>query len=74
MPATFQQTLDKTLEGCKNYFAFLDDILTATKVKIKEHEETLDTILCRLDKEGIPISLQKCQFAKQTIEWLGLLK
>ena len=32
LPATFHQTKDKTLEWCKNYFAFLDDILIATKV------------------------------------------
>ena len=71
MPATFQKTIDKTLEGCKNYFAFLDDILIATKGKLKEHEETLDIILDRLNKEGLAISLQKCEFAKQEIEWLG---
>ena len=71
MPATFQKTIDKTLEGCKNYFAFLDDILIATKGKVKEHEETLDIILDRLNQEGLAISLQKCEFAKQKIEWLG---
>ena len=71
MPATFQKTIDKTLEGCKDYFAFLDDILIATKGKLKEHEETLDIILDRLNKEGLAISLQKCEFAKQEIEWLG---
>ena len=71
IPATFQKTIDKTLEGCKNYFAFLDDILIATKGKLKEHEESLDTILDRLNKEGLAISLQKCEFAKPAIEWLG---
>ena len=72
MPATFQKTIDKNLEGCKNYyFAFLDDILIATKGKLKEHEETLDIILDRLNKEGLAISLQKCEFAKKKIEWLG---
>ena len=45
MPATFQKTIDKTVEGRKNYFAFLDDILIATKRKLKEHEEAVDTIL-----------------------------
>ena len=48
MTATFQKihkTIDKTLEGCKNYFAFLDDILIATKWILKEHEESLDTKL-----------------------------
>ena len=71
MPATFQRTIDKTLEGCKNYFAILDDILIATKGKLKEHEETLDIILDRLNKKVLAISLQKCEFAKQEIEWIG---
>ena len=71
MPATLQKTIDKTLEGCKNYFALLDDILIATKGKLKDHEEALDAILHNLDIEGIAISLQKCELAKQTIEWLG---
>ena len=38
--------------------------------KLKEHEETLDIILDRLNKEGLAINLQKCEFAKQKIEWL----
>ena len=70
MPSTFQQTIDETLERCKNYFAFLDDILIARKGKLKDHEEALDIKLNRLDKEGLAVSLQKCEFAKQTIEWL----
>ena len=70
MPATFQKTIDKTLESCKNYFAILDDILIATKGNLKEHEEALDTILDRLNNKGLAISLQKCEIAKQQIEWL----
>ena len=64
MPATFQKTIDKTLDGCKNYFAFLDDILIATKGKLKKHEGAVDTILNKLDIEGLAISLQKCEFVK----------
>ena len=71
MPATFQKTIDKTLEGCKNYFAYLDDILIATKGKLKEHEDSLETILHKLNKEGLAISLHKCEFAKPSIDWLG---
>ena len=44
MPATVQKTIDKTKERRQNYFPFLDDILIATKGKLKEHEETLDII------------------------------
>ena len=41
------------------------------KGKLKGHEESLDIILHKLNKEGLAISLQKCEFAKQTIVWLG---
>ena len=71
MPAAFQKTIDKTLEGIHSKFAFLDDILVITKGSIREHENELDKILKRLDNEGLAINLQKCKFAKNIIEWLG---
>ena len=71
MPATFQKTIDKTLEGISYKFAFLDDILVITKGAIKEHELDLNKILQKLEAESLAISLQKCEFAKNTIEWLG---
>ena len=39
MPAPFQKTIDKTLEGMSSKFAFIDDILVITKVSIREHEK-----------------------------------
>ena len=45
MPATFQKTIDKTLEGINSKFAFLDDILLITKGALSEHENELDKIL-----------------------------
>ena len=39
MPATFQKTIDKTLEGIHSSFAFLDDILVITKGSIRDHEK-----------------------------------
>ena len=71
MLATVQKTIDKTLEGIPSEFAFLDDILVRTKGFIKEYEQELDKILQQLDAEGIVIGLQKYEFAKNTIEWLG---
>ena len=65
MPATFQKTIDKTLEGIHSKFAFLDDILFITKGSIRDHEKELDKILKRLDNEGLAINLQKCKFAKK---------
>ena len=49
----------------------LDDILVITKGSIRDHEKELDKILKRLDNEGLAINLQKCELAKNTIEWLG---
>ena len=74
MPATFQKTIDKTLEGINSKFGFLDDILVITKGSLNEHEKELNKILEKLDKENLAINLQKCEFGKNTIEWLGFKK
>ena len=68
MPATFQKTIDKTLEGINSKFAFLNDILVITKGALNEREDELDKILEKLDKENLAINLQKCEFGKNTKE------
>ena len=73
MPATFQKTIDVTLRNCHNKFAFLDGILVITKGSITDHEKELDKILYLLDKENLAIKLQKCEFARKQITWLGYL-
>ena len=65
MPATFQKTIDKTLEGISSKFAFLDDILVITKGSLNEHEHKLDKMREKLDKENLALNLQKCDFAKK---------
>ena len=71
MLATFQKTINKTLEGITSKFAFLYGILIITKGSKNEHENELDKLLENLDKENLAINLKKCKFAKSTIEWLG---
>ena len=71
MPATFQKTIDKTLEGIQSKFAFLDDILIITKGSLNDHEHEIDKVLKLLDKENLAIKLQKCEFAKTNLVWLG---
>ena len=51
MPATFQKTLDKTLENIDNKFNFLDDILIITKGFPHDHELDIHKVLSRLDNE-----------------------
>ena len=71
MPATFQKTLDKTLENIDNKFNFLDDILIITKGSILDHELDIYKVLSRLDNENLAIKLEKCELAKSSITWLG---
>ena len=73
MPATFQKTIDKTLHDIKSKFAYLDDILIITKGTIEEHVKELDKIMQRLNDENLAINLQKCEFAKEQIIWLGFV-
>ena len=71
MPATFQKTINKTLEGIHSKFAFFDDILIITKGSLNDHEHEIDKILNLLDKENLAKKLQKCEFAKTNLVWLG---
>ena len=73
MPATFQKTIDKTLHDIKTKFAYLDDILIVTKGTLEHHEKELDKIMQRLNSENLAINLQKCEFAKEQITWLGFV-
>ena len=73
MPATFQKTRDKTLHDIKTKFAYLEDILIITKGSLEEHEKELNKIMQRLNNENLATNLQKCEFAKEHITWLGFI-
>ena len=73
MPATFQKTIDKTLHDIKTKFAYLDNILRVTKGTLEDHEKELDKIMQRLNNENLAINLQKCEFAKEQLTWLGFV-
>ena len=73
MPATFQKTIDKTLHDIKTKFAYLDDILIVTKGTLEDHEKELDKIMQGINNENLAINLQKGDFAKEQITWLGFV-
>ena len=57
----------------KSKFENLDDILIISKGTLEEHEKKLDKVLQRLNEENLAISIQKCEFAKEKITWLGFI-
>ena len=71
MPAEFQKATDKTLYNLKNIFSFLDDIITVTGGSFENHKKHLFNCLDRLNSENVAIYLDKCNFAKNKITWLG---
>ena len=71
MPVRFQKPIGRILEIITSKFAFPDDIFVITKRTINEHEQESERIFEKPDKEGLALKLQKCDFAKNTIEWLG---
>ncbi|KAK8773929.1 hypothetical protein V5799_011538 [Amblyomma americanum] len=49
---------------------YLDDILIASE-SIEEHERMLAEVLSRLAKSGLRVQAEKCEFFKESLEFLG---
>lgn len=53
-PAIFQRNIDTVLQGIPNVSAYIDDILL-TGSTMKEHLETLEVVLARLEAANLPV-------------------
>ena len=71
MPAEFQKAIDNTLKSFKDTYGFLDDIIIVSGGGIKCHKEKVFKCLQNLDRENLSLNLEKCNFAKNEIDWLG---
>ena len=75
-PATFQTMVDDELmefvdAGIAS--VYMDDIVIHTDGTKEEHEATVHKILTRLEKLGLFLKPEKCQFHQQEIEYLGMI-
>ena len=68
-PAIFQSVMDRILHGLP-VACYLDDILIATKTE-EEHDELLEQTLERLEKAGIRLRQEKCEFYAKELQYLG---
>ncbi len=72
-PGTFQRILSgiirkhRLMDFCVNY---IDDILIFSK-SFEEHIEHLRSLISAIIREGFRLKLVKCNFARQSIEYLG---
>ena len=68
-PSAFQKMLSSILSGIQGVQNYLDDVILCAKTK-SEHDAILLKVIQRLDKYGIKLN-EKCQFAKQSLKFLG---
>ncbi|KAJ8324255.1 hypothetical protein O5D80_8742 [Batrachochytrium dendrobatidis] len=71
-PATFQHFINDVLRNELDQFAiaYLDDILIYSKSE-KEHLDHVRTVLKRLHESQLYCKLEKCEFSKDRISFLG---
>ena len=66
----FQRLMDTACQGLSFVFVYLDDILIFSQSQ-EEHEAHLRQLFGRLQEHGLVISLSKCQFGVNEIDFLG---
>lgn len=67
---TFQRFIDQVLRGLPFAFAYIDDILVASRDE-QQHLDHLHQIFTRFNEYGVVINADKCQFGADTLEILG---
>lgn len=73
-PSIFQRTLDDVLRDHigKICYVYIDDIVIFSKTE-KEHFENLRKIFKTLESANFKIQLDKCEFLKTEVEFLGFI-
>jgi hypothetical protein len=73
-PATFQHFINSVLHEFLDKFAsaYLDDIIIYSKTR-KAHREHVKKVLAALQKAGLQIDINKCEFNTQETKYLGLI-
>ena len=70
--ATQQRFMDQTLEPVPQTSAYIDNIFTHSK-QFQEHLKYLKTCFQQLRKNNLSLRLDKCEFAQEQVEQLGLV-
>merc|ERR1712242_490443 len=67
---SFQRLADAVIGDLPNTFCYLDDILVHNSSE-EEHQKTLNELFKRLANAGLALSLDKCEFGKSSLDFLG---
>lgn len=71
-PATFQRLMERAVGDLNllQCLVYLDDLIVFSRT-LEEHEERLFTVLERLEDYGLKLSIDKCQFCRSDVKYLG---
>jgi hypothetical protein len=74
-PATFQVMMNNIMHDLIDegvIVVYIDDILVFTKT-VEENKRIVEEVLKRLEENDLFLKLEKCEFMKKEIEFLGLI-
>lgn len=71
-PATFQRLMEKAVGDMHmlEVVVYLDDLIVFGKT-LEEHEQRLLKVITRLEEAGLKLSLDKCQFCRSQVTYVG---
>lgn len=74
-PATFQRYINDQLREHldRDATAYMDDVLAYTSGTEKDHWDTVRSILSKLEKAGLYLDLNKCEFLCKKVKYLGFI-
>ena len=74
-PATFQRYINDQLREHLdlNATAYMDDVLAYTSGSEEDRWNTVRSILSKLDKAGLYLDVDKCEFLRQEVKYLGYI-
>ena len=67
---TFQRMMDEVLVDLDFCFCYMDDILVASR-NMEQHQQHLREVLTRLQKHGLVLNAEKCEWGQLKISYLG---
>ena len=70
LPEIFSRKMDEVVKGLHGIAKSMDDFLVYGKTVI-EHDRHLRIFLQNLEEYGVTLNLEKCEFTKEEVEFLG---
>lgn len=71
-PEIFQCTRSAILKALDRVICWIDDIIIHGRNQV-EHDTRVWAVLFRLQKAGLTLNIQKCEFSQRRIKFLGTL-